>query len=47
MLEDWDRIIIVNCFEKKGDATEQGNYRGFKLLETIMKVFEQVIKQKI
>ena len=26
--EDWDTNLIVNCFKSKGDATEQGKYKG-------------------
>ena len=45
--EDWDTSVIVSCFKNKGSATEQGNYKGLKLLEHMMKVFERVIKQKV
>ena len=45
--EDWDTSVIVSCFKNKGNATEQGNYKGLKLLEHMMKVFERVIKQKV
>ena len=37
----------MNCSKNKGDTTQRGNYRGSKLSERIMKVFERVIKQKI
>ena len=30
----------MNCFKNKSNATERGNYRGLKLLEHMMKVFE-------
>ena len=45
--EDWNTSTIVNCFKNKGEATERGNYRGLKLLEHAMKVFERVIEEKI
>lgn len=45
--EDSDTSVTVNCFQNKGDATERANYRGLKLLEHMMKVFERVIEQKI
>ena len=45
--DDWNTSIIVNCFKNKGEATERGNYRGLKLLEHTMKVFERVIEQLI
>ena len=44
---DWNTSVIVNCFKNKGEATERGNYRGLKLLQHTMKVFERVIEQKI
>ena len=37
----------MNCSKNKGDTTQRGNYRGSKLSERIMKVFERVIRQKI
>ena len=40
-------IIIINCFKGKGDAVERGNFRGLKLLEHLMKVFERVIEKYI
>lgn len=36
--------VIVICFKKKHEATEQVNYGGLKLREHIMKVFERVIE---
>ena len=44
---EWNTSVIVNCFKNKGEATERGNYRGLKLLEHMMKVFERVIEQEI
>ena len=44
---DWEMSIIINCFKGKGDAVEQGNFRGLKLLEHLMKVFERVIEKYI
>ena len=45
--KDWNTSVIVNCFKNKGAAVERGNYRGLKLLEHAMKVFERVLEQKI
>ena len=45
--EDWDTIVIVTCFKNNGDEIEWGNYKGLKLLEHTIKVFDRVIKQKI
>ena len=44
---DWDMSIIINCFKGKGDAVERGNFRGLKLLEHLLKVFERVIEKYI
>ena len=44
---DWDKSVILNLFKGKGDATDRGNYRGLKLLEHSMKLFEQVIEQYV
>ena len=44
---DWDKSIIKNCFKGKGDAMVCGNYRGLKLLEHAMKLFERVMETVI
>ena len=42
------QCVIVNYFNKhKGEATERGNYRGLKLLEHMMKIFETIIGKEI
>ena len=40
----WDVSIILNCFKGKGAAQDRSNYRGLKLIEHAMKVFERVIE---
>ena len=47
MPSDWEMSVIINCFEGKGDAVERGNFRGLKLLDHLMKVFERVIEKYI
>lgn len=37
----------MNCFQFDSDATERGNYKGLKLLEHMMKVFQRIVKQDI
>ena len=44
---DWHESIIVNCFKGKGDALVRGNYRGLKLLDQGMKLFERVLEKII
>ena len=39
--------MVFNCFKNKGEATDRGNYKGLKLLEHLMKVFEKVIEEEI
>ena len=34
---------MINVYKGKGDALECGSYRGIKLLEHAMKVFERVV----
>ena len=38
---------IVTIYKQKGDALECGNYRGIKLLEIALKVYERVIERRI
>ena len=44
---DWHESIIVNCFKGKCDALIRGNYRGLKLLNQGMKMFERVLEKII
>jgi len=38
---------IVTIYKQKGDALECGNYRGIKLLEIALRVYERVIERRI
>ena len=38
---------MVTVFKGKGDALECGSYRGIKLLEHGMKVFERVLEARL
>lgn len=44
---DWKRSWIVNVYKGKGDALECGSYRGIKLLEHVMKVYERVLENRV
>ena len=44
---DWEKSIIINLYKGKGDGVDRGNFRGLKLLEHAMKLFEKVIEQHI
>ena len=37
----------MTIYKQKGDALECGNYRGIKLLEIALKVYERVIERRI
>jgi len=44
---DWTRSWITSVYKGKGDALECSSYRGIKLLEHAMKVFERVIERRL
>ena len=39
---DWEQNFIFCLYKGKGDALDQGNYRGMKLTEQAMKVIERI-----
>ena len=45
--EEWRKSWIISIFKGKGSALECGLYRGIKLLDQVMKVFERVIEAKL
>jgi len=47
MPTDWDRSWMINVYKGKGDALQCGSYRGIKLLEHAMKVFERVMEVRL
>lgn len=44
---DWCKSWMVTVFKGKGDALECGSYRGIKLLEHGMKIFERVLEARL
>ena len=38
---------MISVYKGKGDALECGSFRGIKLLDQVMKVFERVLERKI
>jgi len=38
---------MVTVYKGKGDAMDCGSYRGIKLLDHAMKVFERVIEKRV
>ena len=47
MPEEWMKSEIVPIYKQKGDPLECGNFRGIKLLEHGMKMFEKILERKI
>src|SRR6218665_3301954 len=45
--QDLKESEILALFKQKGDMMECGNYRGIKLLEVGLKVYEKVIEKRI
>ena len=45
--DDLKASEIVTIYKQKGDALECGNYRGIKLLESVMKVYERILERRI
>src|SRR5207244_8884791 len=44
---DWCKSWMISIYKGKGDAMECGSYRGIKLLEHAMKVFERVTEARV
>ena len=42
----WRKIWMISVLTVKGDALECGSFRGIKLLDQVMKVFERVMERK-
>ena len=42
---DWKKSWMVSVYKGKGDALDCGSYRGIKLLDQVMKVFESNRKE--
>ena len=45
--DDWKKSWMVTVYKGKGDAMDCGSYRGIKLLDHAMKVFERVIEKRV
>ena len=44
---DWELSTLVPVYRGKGDPLECGSYRGIKLLEHGMKVYERVLEKRL
>ena len=47
MPEEWKKGEIVPIYKQKGDPLECGNFRGIKLLEHGMKMFEKIVERRL
>jgi hypothetical protein len=45
--ESWKNSLTIPIYKGKGDALECGKYRGVRLLEHGMKIFEKVLEKKL
>ncbi|XP_053374665.1 uncharacterized protein LOC128547046 [Mercenaria mercenaria] len=41
--KDWQESYILNLYKGKGGALDQGNYRGLKITDQVMKLLERVL----
>ena len=44
--DEWRKSWVITVYKGKGDALDCGSYRGIKLLEHAMKVFERIIEKR-
>ena len=45
--KDWESSSLIPIFKNKGSASECSNYRGIKLFEHAMKVYERIIDRRL
>jgi len=45
--DDWRKSWMVCVYKGKGDALNCGSYRGIKLLDQVMKVFESILETRL
>ena len=45
--DEWRRSVLVPLYKGKGDIKECGNYRGIKLMNHTMKLWERIIEARI
>ena len=44
--DDWKKSMLVPVFKDKGDAMDCGAYRGLKMLEHAMKIWERLLETR-
>ena len=45
--EDWQKSILVPIYRQKGDILECNNYRGIKLMQHGIKIYERVLDKRL
>ena len=45
--DDWKKSVLVPVFKGKGDAMDCGAYRGLKILEHAMKIYERMLETRL
>ena len=45
--KDWELSTLIPIFKNKGNTAECGNYRGIKLLEHGMKMYERILDKRL
>ena len=45
--KDWEESYLINLYKGKDDALSRENYRGFKLLQDVMKMSELAVEMQI
>jgi hypothetical protein len=45
--EEWRDSLTIPLFKGKGDALQCGKYRGLRLLEHGMKIWERVLNERL
>ena len=47
MPEEWKKSVLIPIYKNKGNAQCYGNYRGIKLMNHTMKVWERIIEARL
>ena len=47
MPEEWRNIVLISIFKNKGDVQSCSNYRGIKLINHTMKLWERIVENRL
>jgi len=45
--EDWSKSWLASVHKDKGDTIECGSYRGIKMIEHVLKIFERFVEVQV